>query len=330
MAMLGDIRRASAALRRAARRLSATHVFIPDHLAPIRNAFALLPLRAKGVRVVMKLANAPDPGRFYRFYWRWLINPQVDQFVCNSDFTMRELLAHRVPLRKVSCIPYAIAVRPGSKVNIRRPHNGRIVYVGQVIPGKGLDLLIEAVAQLNLEGLPATLAVVGDIDGWTVPEYVPFRKRLRERAASPELAGRVEFLGWREDVVSVMSTADVQCAPSRPELREGFGLVNLEAKQAGVPSVVFASGAFPEVVTHKVDGWVCAEVSAAALAEGLKYFLTDRERLDAASAAARRSLERFDVPRFNESWWSVFAAAAALPERRAGLQKRTATGEVTP
>src|SRR6185436_15220012 len=52
-AMLRDVHVSSAALWRAARRVHATHVLLPDHLAPIRNLFALVRLRLHGVRVVM-------------------------------------------------------------------------------------------------------------------------------------------------------------------------------------------------------------------------------------------------------------------------------------
>jgi glycosyltransferase involved in cell wall biosynthesis len=281
--------------------------------------FALARLRLRGIRVIMKLGNAPDQSLFYRIYWRWLVNPLVSQFVCNSEFTRRELLALGVPAAKTRRIFNTLPQTIGEPaVFAAQPHRGRIVYVGQVIPGKGLDLLLEAVARLNARGVAATLVVVGDIDGWTVAEYVPFREGLKARATRPDLDGRVEFLGWRDDVARVMATADVHCAPSRPSLREGFGLVNLEAKQAGVPSVVFASGAFPEVVTHGVDGWVCSEVSAENLADGLAHFLIDPEARAAAGAAARRSLDRFDVAAFKEAWWDVFASALQ-PEPRASV-----------
>jgi glycosyltransferase involved in cell wall biosynthesis len=332
VAMLRDVHVSSAALSRAARRIHATHVLLPDHLAPVRNLFALMRLRLSGVRVVLKLANAPDQTKFYRLYWRWLINPVVSEFVSNSDFTRRELLALRIPARKISRIYNSLPQGFGetTSVSAARTERGRIAYAGQVIPGKGLDLLIEAVALLNARGLPATLVVAGDIDGWTAPEYVPFRQALRARAQAPGLDGRVEFLGWCDDIVGVMSTAEVHCAPSLPELREGFGLVNLEAKQAGLPSVVFASGAFPEVVTHLSDGWVCSEVSAEALAEGLAYFLDDPVRRAAAGAAARRSLARFSAEAFADSWWEVFSPRGPQPEPLVDIERHAASGEVTP
>ena len=328
--MISDIHVSSSALWRAASRLRATHVLIPDHLAPVRNVFALARLRAHGVRVIMRLGNAPDQSAFYRLYWRWMIAPLTDYLVCNSEFTRRELLALGVPARKTSRIYNALSVRERVPAGPRVTIPGRILYVGQIIPGKGLDLLLDAVALVRTRGVDASLAVAGDIEGWTVPAYRPFRAAIRARALQSDLAGHVEFLGWRDDVPQVMETADVHCAPSRLELREGFGLVNLEAKQAGVPSVVFPSGAYPEVLTHKVDGWVSQEVTAEGLAEGLHYFLTNPERRAAAAAAARQSLSRFDPGVFDEAWWATFADATPRSESIAGIEGRVTSHEVTP
>jgi glycosyltransferase involved in cell wall biosynthesis len=75
---------------------------------------------------------------------------------------------------------------------------------------------------------------------------------------------------------------------------------------AALPSVVFPTGALPELIAHEEDGWVCAEVSASALAEGVEYFLKDPVRMEHASAAAQKSAERFSRQRFAEAWWAVF------------------------
>ena len=56
---------------------------------------------------------------------------------------------------------------------------GRIIFVGQIIPEKGLDLLLDAVALLRARGVDATLDVVGDIDGWESPAYRGHRAALR-------------------------------------------------------------------------------------------------------------------------------------------------------
>ena len=118
-----------------------THVLVPDFEAVLRNLPALAWLRARGVRVISRLGTAPPPGRFYAHLWRRIIDPVVDRFVANSDFTRRELLAHGIPAEKIETIENMAPSRkrPPSTDIARIP--GRVIFVGQIIPGKGLDLL---------------------------------------------------------------------------------------------------------------------------------------------------------------------------------------------
>lgn len=307
--MINDVMRTSLGLLRDVRRTRATAVLMPEHLAVVRNAPALAWLRVRGVRIVMGLGNAPDPGRFYAWYWRVIQNALVDHFVCNSQFTRDELVRHGVSISKISWVHNVLPPerRRALPVPMEQRTAGRVVYIGQIIPGKGVDQLLDAVGLLVARGVDVTLDITGALEGWTTPEYAAYRKRIRERAARPDLAARVRFLGWCDDVMPVLARAALHCAPSRRQLREGFGYVNLEAKQVGVPSVVFPSGAFPEIVTHQVDGWVCRHDTAESLAEGIEYFLASPDRLRAASAAAAASVARFDPEAYAEHWWRVLA-----------------------
>ncbi len=305
-----DITRTSLGLLRDAWRFRPTHVLVPEFVSVLRNAPALLLLRLLGTRVVCRVGNAPDPRPFYRRLWRWLVSPMTDRFVCNSTFTMRELLAHGVPEPKVSMIYNCVPRRDGLLVEPAERVAGRIIYVGQVIPPKGLDVLLEAVARLLAAGREVTLDVVGDVEGWEPPGWVGYHERVQRRAARPDLAGRVRFLGWREDVPSLLAVAAIHCCPSCPEQREAFGVVNIEAKDAGIPSVVSPTGALPELIDHGIDGWVCSEVTPGAIAEGIEFFLKDPVRLEKAGDAARQSLRRFGRERFADAWWAVFDLVA--------------------
>jgi glycosyltransferase involved in cell wall biosynthesis len=286
-------------------RLRATHVLVPDFLTALRNAPALLWLRACGVTVVAHLHNAPATGSFYRRLWRWVVNPLVDRFVCNSSYTCRELLAHGISADKTTTILNVAPPRADERARTETRIPGRIIFVGQIIPEKGLDLLLDAVGLLRSEGLDATLDVVGEADGWEAPGYRGHRAAVRRRAAEPDLAPAVHFLGWREDVPRLMRRASVHCCPSRSEIREAFGVVVLEAKLAGLPSVVGPSGNLPELVDHRRTGWVCREDSARDLADGLRFFLTDDARLREAGEAARESAEAYSEDRFKTAWADV-------------------------
>jgi glycosyltransferase involved in cell wall biosynthesis len=304
--MLRDVATTSFGLLYDAWRFYPTHVLMPEFKSVLRNAPALAVLRLLGVRVVLRLGNAPPQGLFYRRVWRWLINPFVNHFVCNSDFTRRELLAHGTSPLKVSRIYNAVPTRPHVRREEVRRDRRRVIYVGQIIPDKGVDLLLDAVGMLVVGGDEAHLDIVGQIDGWESPAYGGYRERVLARVKERDLAGRVRFLGYREDVPSLLADAGLHCCPSRPELREGFGVVILEAKEAGIPSVVFRTGALAELIEHRHDGWICPKVSAEALAEGLRYFLRDEERMARAGRAAHASLVRFSREQFADGWWGIF------------------------
>ncbi|HMJ87709.1 MAG TPA: glycosyltransferase [Vicinamibacterales bacterium] len=311
--MLVELVSVSANLLRVSRRVRPTHIFLPDFQTGLRNGLALLWLRARGVRVVARLGNAPATGAFYRFLWRHVINRLVDQFVANSSFTERELHASGVPASKVGMIPNMPSRRAHTWSAGGSKTPGRVIFVGQIIPEKGVDLLLDAIALVRARGVDATLDIVGDMDGWEAPAYRGHRAALHERANRPDLAGVVRFLGWREDVPILLNRASLHCCPSRPEQREAFGNVVLEAKLSGVPSIVTPSGDLPDLVAHRRDGWVCQEATATAIAEALEYFLTTPAVLEAAGEAALTSAGKYSEDRFAAAWARVFTITSHEP-----------------
>jgi glycosyltransferase involved in cell wall biosynthesis len=319
MLMLWDICRTSADLLRDARRFAPTHIFAPEFHAVLRSAPALWLLRRLGVRVILRLGNAPEPGRFYGVLWRGIINRCVDRFIPNSQFIHRELLAHGIAADK-SLVVYNTVPHRDDPWEPRERIPGRIIYVGQIIPPKGVDVLLDAFALALRGGADASLDIVGDIDGWEAPEFDGYRERIRVRAAAPEFAGRVRLLGSREDIPSLMGVASVHCQPSRLEQKEGFAVVALEAKRAGLPSVVTMSGALPEMVTHLVDGWVCPEVTPEAIAEGLSYFIADDERARHAGEQARNRERQYSHERFSSAWAAVFDVVPSLDTAAVGVE----------
>ena len=317
--MAWEVMRVSANFAGEARRLDATHVLLPEFLAVLRTLPALWWLRLRGTTIVLRLGNAPDRGPFYETLWRWAVAPSVDAVVCNSAFTYRELADTGVSMTKMRIIVNTVAPRQSAWGGGGPRVPGRVVFVGQIIPGKGVHLLLDAIAILRSRGVDATLDVVGDMDGWEAPACAGYRASLRERAAACDLAGAVDFLGSREDVPDILARASVHCCPSLPSIREGFGNVVLEAKLSSLPSVVFRTGDLPDLVAHRETGWVCSDATAPALADGLQYFLTD----DAARAEAGRAALASATPYSAEAFEAAWSDVVALPAARHPIVART-------
>jgi len=311
LARLGlDVAAASAELGLACARLGATHLLLPDLLIVLRLLPTLALLRARGVRVVVKLGNAPERTRLVHALWKHVVDPVVDRMVCNSAFTQGELTRSGVDPAKVTKIYLTAPRREATRAPLPVRDRWRVVFVGQLRRGKGLDLLLEAIARLRAGGIPATLAVAAPVGGWVPADEVAYQQAIFSRIERDDLRGHVDLLGWREDVPAVFATARVHCCPSTESLREAFGLVNVEAKQAGVPSVVSPFGAMRELFTHKVDGWICEPFDVATIADGIAYFLTDEARWTAASEAARRSFEHYSFERFAAAWRAELSCGA--------------------
>jgi glycosyltransferase involved in cell wall biosynthesis len=304
--LLCDVAASNLIVWRQTRRLQTTHVFLPDYLTVLRHAPVLLTLRQRDVRTILRLGVAPPAGEFYRRVFKWVIDAAVDRYVCNSTFTQRELHALGVGNGKSRVIQNVAPSRTlaTQRSGIRDPR--RIVFVGQLIPQKGPQLLLDALALLAARGLSFTADFVGDLTRWEPPQYAGFRSRLLERAAAPNLAGHVRFLGMREDVPAILSASGIHVCPSAAEIREAFGLTVLEAKIQGVPSIVFPSGALPELVEHGVTGWICQSFTAEALAEGLEYYLRFPLVRARQGQAAAKSASLFHRAQFDSAWCEEF------------------------
>jgi glycosyltransferase involved in cell wall biosynthesis len=258
-------------------------LFLWSFGSALKNWPALVLLRCLGFKIVLRSGNAPALGRRQRWIWKRLVDAVVQVHVANSDYIATELAATGIRTKKIRVIRN---VRPDSPATGSGcPQVPCVIYVGQVIPEKGILEFLDALSLLQQSGVRFTAMLVGRFHGWEHAAYRGYKEAVSAKVAAFP-AGTVEILGEREDVTSLMRTASVHCCPSQERQREGLATVVLQAKAAGIPSVVAPSGALPEMVRHRVDGWVCSGFGPEELAEGLAYFLVDG---DTARAAGREA-----------------------------------------
>lgn len=306
----GESLRSSREFYRAVRAFRPTHV----HTMNWRYAVDLLPAyKLLGVPVVYRVGDEPlRHRRVFRFAWRRLIAPNVSRFVAISGFIRDALVEAGVPPEKITVIYNYPPDRPpladGTDLpdSVTAPYEGRTVaYVGQITADKGVDVLVDAALALCAERDDVRFLLAGD-HSW----QNPFADALIERVEAAGLSGRIRFLGEVDDVFGLLDLADVHTVPSVWE--EPLGNVVVEAKQAGVPSVVFPSGGIPELVVEDGrDAVLCRTKTAGALADGLRHYL-DLPGPDLADAgrAAHASLETLGITReaFVQAWADVYAS----------------------
>ena len=172
-----------------------------------------------------------------------------------------------------------------------------LLAAGALVPRKGLDVLLEALARL-----PANVRLCIAGEG-------PEREALEARAVAIGVEGRVTWLGRREDLPDLLAASDLFVMPSRAE---GLGIAALEAMTAGRAVVASRVGGLGELVVDGETGRLVPPEDPEALAGALGELCADsqlRERYGGAGPArvAEGFLPHHMVDAYEELYREVLA-----------------------
>jgi glycosyltransferase involved in cell wall biosynthesis len=186
-------------------------------------------------------------------------------------------------------------------------------FVGWLSPIKGPVYLLNAMTAVWQEHPDAELVFVGKGD---------LEDTLRSQAYYAGCAGRVKFLGWRDDISELMPLFDVFVLPS---LNEGMGRVLVEAMAAGRPVVASRVGGIPDLVRHGETGLLVTPRDDEALAAGISLLLSNPRLAGRMGEQGRLRCSEFGlsamISRLDELYHGMVvtgpaAAADPVPEVR--------------
>jgi glycosyltransferase involved in cell wall biosynthesis len=289
----------SVLLRRMIREFRATHLHVADPVWVLAFLPALIVSR---LPLIYSATDAPGPlsPRPWRWIWRF-IYWRVSIFVAISDFVRQRLLLDGASSQTVTLVYGRPPVRSRSPERFSLVKDRfRFVYIGQISNHKGMDILLDALRILKKEGADFEFLIAGPLDGI-------YCQRIAHEVRA-DLASHVRLLNQVSDIDGLLSVADVHVCPSIFE--EPLGLVVMEAKRAGVPSIVFPSGGLPEMITHGQDGYVCSKKSAEVLAEAMIIYLKNPDRAAQEGKHALLSLNKFWPVEFGDAWKRIYAETA--------------------
>jgi glycosyltransferase involved in cell wall biosynthesis len=244
-------------------RYDAWHVHIGHHLG----AVTCLVGSWLGKPVIVKISGwweldrglmAPRRGPLDILAKRWLKKAGTVQAI--STRIAHELDRQGFPRDRILVLPNAVDT---SRFQVRAtPRTTEApftaVFVGRLVPEKGLDTLFDAWAQAFHGNSDVRLRLVGEGEQ---------ERALREQAERLGIASEVEFLGHRDHVEEVLGEADVGVLPSRCE---GLSNTLLEYMASCLPTLASrVSGSEDFVVTGR-NGWLFPVSDAAALADCLR------------------------------------------------------------
>ncbi len=287
--------------RRLRSRLAGFDVLLQDHLCHPSLVQVNRHLDAPLVSVVHHLRSSePRPAwqnRVYRAVERRYFR-RLDGAVCNGETT-------RGTVRSLHDLPTAVAYPAGDRfapvASVERAFDGplRLVFLGNLIPRKGLHVLLSGLSRVRGDW---HLTVVGAA---TDAAYAARVRHLRDEL---RLTEKVTFTGRLPDeaVAELLASGHVLAVPS---LYEGFGLVYLEGMSFGLPAIATTAGGANEIVFDGENGFVLPPGDPDAIAGAVCRLRDDGETLRRMSRAAR---ERYEA---HPDWDDATDAVERLLER---------------
>jgi glycogen synthase len=184
-----------------------------------------------------------------------------------------------------------------------RPWRWRLLYVGRVVPQKGVLTAIKALEQLPAE---SQLRIVGDGD----PEY---RVELERLASALGVQDRVRFDGTqpRELIADVFREADAVVFPV--EWAEPWGLVPLEAMALGRPVVATGRGGSGDYLRDRENSLLFEAGDAAGLARAIRTLADDRTLRERLVVGGHETATLHDEDSFNRLAAEQILGVARLP-----------------
>jgi glycosyltransferase involved in cell wall biosynthesis len=236
----------------------------------------------------------------------------TERIVATSSAEMFELVRMGANVRALRVIPCGVDLErftPTGDEERRRPGRMRIVTLSRLVPRKGIDTVVEALAAVP----NAELIVAGGAER-TADDGNDEARRLREIAAAHGVALRTSFRGpvGRERIPALLRSADaVVCVP----WYEPFGIVPLEAMACGAPVIVSAVGGLVDTVVDGVTGLHVPPRDPAALARALNALRVNRAaRAAMGRNGAERVRARYSWSRVASETSDVYRSVASAPE----------------
>lgn len=190
-----------------------------------------------------------------------------------SDFVRKLLIESGIPPAHIEMVPDGVVLPEalpdsGCKEEMRRrwrleESDFVIGHAGAFTAEKGQQILLEAF-QLAANSLPqGRLLLAGD---------GPFRESLQARWHHQADDCRVQFLGYIEDISSLMNCLDLFVMPS---LKEGLGSSAIIAMAYGIPVIASRVGGLPEIVEDGKTGWLVPPGDVSALVRAVLAAVAD-------------------------------------------------------
>lgn len=249
-------------------------------------------LRNRNGSLPVKWASYADKQQELR------INRRFDRMVVASEFMKQELLRNGFEPHRIE-IHAPVPRTDDSLRNSSFSERNLLIYAGQVIRGKGVDVLLRALALLTV---PFECVILGE------GSHRAHCERLCEKL---NLQTRVQFKGYvpPEQLQGFYSDASVAVMSS--VWPEPFGAVGLEAMRYGLPVVAFDAGGVRDWLVDGHNGFLVPRMDRAQFATRIEQLLRDKTLARKLGEHGRRfAREKFNFATYIDGLEAMFSEVA--------------------
>jgi glycosyltransferase involved in cell wall biosynthesis len=254
-------------------------------------------------------------GRNNGFPFKWMsfsakqkelrLNRRFARMLVATDYMRQELLRNGFAADRIEIhapVPPTSDTVPQSSFSDRN----LIIYVGQIIRGKGVDVLLQSLAQLQH---PFECVILGD------GSHRPYCESLSRKLG---LADRVHFKGYvpPDQLAAFYTEASVAVVSS--VWPEPFGAVGLEAMRFGLPVVAFDAGGIKEWLWDGQNGFLVPWMDRPGFAQRIEQVLRDKALARKLGEQGRRfGRERFGFEQYITGLEGMFARVISATQTQA-------------
>lgn len=219
----------------------------------------------------------------------------ADLVLVNSFAVEQEIRARHLPVKRMEVVPNGVNLKTFNSGGEWAADNEYMLFVGRLVPQKGVVLLLRALSVVLRRCPDANLVVAGD------GEMELLLKRITRYLGIPH---RVSFVSWRtgEELVDLYRQAQFVVIPS---YYEPFGIVALEAMACGRPVIASCTGGLDEIIEDGVNGYLVPVADHLKFAQRMVTLIQDPARRETMGEAARLRAAEF-------SWVNTGAQTLSL------------------
>jgi glycosyltransferase involved in cell wall biosynthesis len=223
------------------------------------------------------------------------VNRRFERMIVATDFMRQELLRNGFDAPRIE-IHAPVPRAEESAVTASFSDRNVIIYSGQVIRGKGVDVLLESLARVRA---PFECLIFGDGN---------HRAYCEELSRKLGLADRVNFKGYVPPAELQKFYEDASVAVVSSVWPEPFGAVGLEAMRHGLPVVAFAAGGISEWLFDGQNGFLVPWMDRAKFAERIEQLLNNKTQARQLGGRGRQLLrDKFNFDQYISGLEEMFS-----------------------